>query len=69
MVFTISLNGPDNVGKTTQLELLPAHFTVSKIGSLHDHDEVIAELHRQGGLKEWWWSSTPLDFVLTILGL
>lgn len=68
MVFTISLNGPDNVGKTTQLELLPAHFTVSKIGSLHDHDEVIAELHRQGGLKEWWWSSTPLDFVLTVFG-
>ncbi|KLU91755.1 hypothetical protein MAPG_10704 [Magnaporthiopsis poae ATCC 64411] len=68
MVFTVSLNGPDNVGKTTQLELLPAHFTISKLGGLHDSDETIAELHRQGRLKEWWWGSTPVEFVSTIFG-
>lgn len=68
MVISISLNGPDNVGKTTQLQLLPAHFMISKVGSLHDNDEMIAELHRRDRLKEWWWDSTPAESVTTIFG-
>lgn len=52
MLFTISLDGLDNLEKTTQLDFLPAHFTIYKIGGLHENDETIAELHHQGRLEE-----------------
>ena len=68
MCFTISPNGPDNVGKTTQLELLPSHFSIFKVGGLHDNDKSIAELQHQGHLRDWWWVSTPEEFVCSIFG-
>lgn len=54
MSYTISLNGADNVGKMTQIGLLPSHHTLSKVGGLHDSDEKIGEMHRQGLLQDWW---------------
>lgn len=68
MPYTVSLNGADNVGKTTQIGLLPSHYTISKVGGLHEKDTKIGEMHRQGLLKYWWWESTNEDFVCSIVG-
>ena len=68
MPYTISLNGADNVGKRTQIGLLPSHYTVSKIGGLHNSDEKIGEMHRQGLLRYWWWGSSNEDFTCSIFG-
>ena len=68
MPYTISLNGADNVGKTTQIGLLPSHYTVSKVGGLHDSDEKIGGMHRQGLLPNWWWTSSNEEFICSILG-
>ena len=66
MPYTVSLNGADNVGKTTQIELLPSHYTVSKIGGLHDSDPRIADMHRRGLLRDWWWDSSNDEFTCSI---
>ena len=68
MSYTLSLNGADNVGKTTQIELLPSHYTISKVGGLHDSDEKIGEMHRRGLLQDWWWESSNEDFTCSIFG-
>lgn len=66
MPYTISLNGADNVGKTTQIELLPCHYTISKVGGLHDSDKKIGDMHRRGLLQDWWWESSDEEFVCSI---
>ena len=68
MSYTLSLNGADNVGETTQLELLPSHYTVSKVGGLHDSDKKIGEMHRRGLLQDWWWESSNEEFTCSIFG-
>ena len=68
MPYTISLNGADNVGKTTHIGLLPSHYTVSKIGGLHDSDENIGDMHRRGLLQDWWWGSSNEEFTCSIFG-
>lgn len=68
MPYTVSVNGADNVGKTTQIELLPSHYTISKIGGLHDSDKKIGEMHRQGLLQSWWWESSDEEFACSIFG-
>ena len=66
MPITISLNGPDNIGKTTQLELFPRSFSTIRVGGLHDCDTRIGQMLRDGSLNDWWWSSSEEDFVCTI---
>ena len=66
--MTISLNGPDNVGKTTQLELFPRSFSTILIGGLHDCDTRIGQMLKDGSLNDWWWNSSDEDFVCTIYG-
>ncbi|KAL8644383.1 MAG: hypothetical protein Q9210_007282 [Variospora velana] len=61
--YTISINGVDNVGKTTQMSLLPSHYTISKISRFRVENTRIDELHQQGLLQRWWWESTSEDFV------
>ena len=68
MPLTISLNGADNVGKTTQIGLLPRHYSVTLVGSLHDCDERIGQLAKTGSLNEWWWTCSDEEFVCTIYG-
>ena len=68
MPLTISLNGADNVGKTTQIGLLPRHYSVSVVGSLQDCDEKIARMVKSCRLDEWWWSCSDEEFVCTIYG-
>lgn len=67
MVFTISINAPDNAGKTTQLALLPSHWSVNVLGPLHNYSEKLSRLHRDGTLTEWWWFCDDPEFVKTIL--
>ncbi|KAI4281505.1 MAG: hypothetical protein L6R38_003631 [Xanthoria sp. 2 TBL-2021] len=69
MSYRVSLNGPDNVGKTTQIDLLPSSFTIGKVGGLHKTDNTkIGELHRQGLLRQWWWESSNEEFIRFIVG-
>jgi len=48
MVLTISINGADNAGKTTQIALLPFHRSVALIRSLHEYDETLGNLVKSG---------------------
>ena len=66
MQLTVSLNGADNVGKTTQLGLLPSSLALSKVGGIHEYDRKLHDMHQKGLFKEWWWTSTDEDFVLAI---
>ena len=66
MSYAVSLNGADNVGKTTQIELLPSHYTVFKVGGLHDSDPKIGDMHRRGLLRDWWWDSSNEEFTCSI---
>ncbi|KAL8847762.1 MAG: hypothetical protein Q9221_007210 [Calogaya cf. arnoldii] len=67
--YTVSLNGADNVGKTTQIDLLPNNFMIGKVGGLHNTDTKIGELYRQAGrLKQWWWQSSNKEFVSSLGG-
>ena len=66
MPMTISLSGPDNVGKTTQLELFPRSFSIVLIGGLHDCDTKISQMLKDGSLNDWWWNSSEEDFVCTV---
>ena len=68
MPLTISLNGADNVGKTTRIGLLPRHYSVSLVGSLHDCDEKMGQMVKNGCLSECWWSFSDEEFVRTIYG-
>ena len=68
MTHTLSLNGADNVGKTTQIELLPSHYTIAKVSGLHDSDKKIGAMHRQGLLQKWWWESSNEEFICSIFG-
>ena len=68
MPLTISLNGADNVGKTTQIGLLPRHYSESLVGGLHDCDEKVGQMAKNGNLNERWWSSSDEEFVRTIYG-
>ncbi len=63
MAFTVSINGADNVGKTTQIGLLPCRFNILLAGSLHESDDKLGILHRNGTLKDWWWKSTDEELV------
>lgn len=68
MAITISINGPDNVGKTTQIGLLPRHYSILRVGGIHECDEKLQKLVNSNALKEWWWGSTDEEFVTTIFG-
>ena len=54
MPITISINEPDNAGKTTQIALLPRHWSVTLLRSLHEYDSTLGSLARDGKLGDWW---------------
>jgi adenylylsulfate kinase-like enzyme len=62
----VSINGADNVGKTTQLGLLPVSYEIKIIGSLHDTDQNLANLVHNGQMKDWWWLSSHEEWIETI---
>ena len=66
--LVVSFNGADNVGKSTQISLLPPHFSIKRFGGLHDGDEKLAKLVKSKALKDWWWTSSDAESVATIFG-
>ena len=50
-VFTISLNGPDNVGKTIQINYMPKHVEIRR--SIHKHDDYMSDVGNKNNLQEW----------------
>lgn len=63
MSFTVSINGPVNAGKTTQITLLPSHWSIAIIGSLHEYDDTLREMLETGKMEDWWWSCSDQEFV------
>ncbi|WP_055534673.1 hypothetical protein [Streptomyces graminilatus] len=65
----VSLNGPDNVGKTTQLRLLARHRSgCQPLGAIHDHDPEPWERVAAGDYAAWWFeTSTTLELTGMLL--
>ncbi|MFD5319395.1 hypothetical protein [Streptomyces sp. NPDC127098] len=65
----VSLNGPDNVGKTTQLRLLAErrpHF--QPLGAIHDHDPKPWARVVAGDYARWWFeTSTTAELTEMLL--
>lgn len=55
----VSLNGPDNVGKTTQLRRLAQYRPgFQPLGTVHDHDPEPWERAAAGDYARWWFETT-----------
>lgn len=65
----ISLNGPDNVGKTTQLARLAARWDgFQMLGSIHQHDPEPWEQVAASDYASWWFErSTTAELTLMLL--
>lgn len=65
----LSLNGPDNVGKTTQLRLLAACMpTFQMLGSVHEHDpEPWAAVARDDYSRWWFRTSSTAELTRMLL--
>ncbi|TQF01941.1 hypothetical protein E6W39_06235 [Kitasatospora acidiphila] len=51
----LSLNGPDNVGKTTHLARIAEHYpALQPLGSIHHHDPTPWNGAAQGDYATWW---------------
>ncbi|UJR12166.1 hypothetical protein I4U23_016343 [Adineta vaga] len=60
--FTISLNGRDSIGKTTQLKYMPKNIEIRH--DIHNYDELI----KTNNLQEWWFEkSTHEEHVNVIM--
>lgn len=66
----ISLNGPDNVGKTTQLRQLAGRWTgFQMLGAVHEHDPSPWERASEAGDYATWWfeKSTTVELTSTLI--
>ncbi|WKD37076.1 hypothetical protein KO717_04825 [Streptomyces xanthophaeus] len=65
----ISLNGPDNVGKTTHLRLLASRFPhVQSLGSVHDHHAAAWKRVADEDYATWWFErSTTAELTRMLL--
>ena len=55
----LSLNGPDNVGKTSQLERLAHHRPrLQLLGSIHQHDPEAWRSAAEGDYAAWWFEKS-----------
>ncbi|MDX3280460.1 MULTISPECIES: hypothetical protein [Streptomyces] len=65
----VSLNGPDNVGKTTQLRILAQHRSgFQPLGAIHDHDSEPWERVAADGYAAWWFeTSTTVELTGMLL--
>lgn len=68
MSVFVSLNGPDNTGKTTQLRrLAQARTSCAPLGSIHEHDPqpwVAVSAHDYG---RWWFETSTTRQLTTML--
>jgi hypothetical protein len=65
----VSLNGPDNVGKTTQLRLLAQRRSgFQPLGAIHEHDPGPWEQVAAGDYARWWFEmSTTAELTKMLL--
>jgi hypothetical protein len=64
----ISLNGPDNVGKTTQLRRLAGRWEgFQALGAVHEHDPGPWERAAVGGYASWWFERSTTVELATML--
>ncbi|KMS74079.1 hypothetical protein ACM01_15755 [Streptomyces viridochromogenes] len=65
----VSLNGPDNVGKTTQLRLLAQRCPgFQPLGAIHDHDPEPWARVAAGDYAQWWFeTSTTVELTEMLL--
>jgi hypothetical protein len=65
----VSLNGPDNVGKTTQLRRLDRHRSgFQPLGAIHDHDpEPWARVASDDYARWWFRTSTTVELTEMLL--
>lgn len=65
-VITISLNGSDNVGKTSQMSFIPDTFEI-RSGIQNYHPQIEA-FFKENTLKDWWFqNSSNEEFIATIM--
>jgi cytidylate kinase len=64
----VSLSGPDNIGKTTQLRLLHRRLAPDGrlAGSLHEHDPRWAAIVT-GGMATWWFTTSTAEELADVL--
>ena len=65
-MITITISGPDNVGKSTQIRLLGRRIGVADAGPLDTYDPRWTHAHDLG-LAEWWFRRAPLEEVVDVL--
>ncbi|MFI0711239.1 hypothetical protein ACH4SK_11390 [Streptomyces inhibens] len=65
----VSLNGPDNVGKTTQLRQLAESWSgFQPLGAIHEHDPGPWASVAANGYATWWFeTSTTLELTTMLL--
>ncbi|MDH2390869.1 MULTISPECIES: hypothetical protein [Streptomyces] len=64
----VSLNGPDNAGKTTHLRLLAAASGLQLLGSVHEHDPEPWARVAAGDYARWWFeTSTTVELTEMLL--
>lgn len=65
----VSLNGPDNVGKTTQLRLVAQHRPgFQPLGAVHEHDPAPWQRVAAGDYARWWFeTSTTIELTEMLL--
>ncbi|WP_328914149.1 MULTISPECIES: hypothetical protein [unclassified Streptomyces] len=66
----ISFNGPDNVGKTTQLRRLARRWErFQALGAVHEHDPAAWERVAGEGYASWWFErSTTVELTSMLAG-
>lgn len=64
-LMTISLSGVDNVGKTCQLTYVPETFEVRN--GIHEYDDFLGNLVKEGRLKEWWFEESSDEELVRVL--
>jgi len=65
MALSISLNGVDCVGKTTQVKLLPRVHSI-KVGSVPRSEDELHDLTGRDGVRKCWWNSSDRLFAATL---
>ncbi|MFI0718319.1 hypothetical protein [Streptomyces sp. NPDC021224] len=66
----VSINGPDNAGKTTQLQRLAARWDgFQLLGAVHEHDPEPWERAAAEDYASWWFEkSTTVELTTMLLG-
>lgn len=58
-----SINGPDNIGKTTQMDMIPSRWGINRMSGIHNYDTSLSEMSKNNSLKSWWFGTDNEDFV------